>query len=120
MKYLAIALPLLALTACGSEPAPKPAPAKTVAPEPESTLPAPDEPLFSAIFASTCEGAEPVSTAFCRRTMGSNEANCEFGLGEDEVLRHNAKLTANEDKTDWVLSDADNICTEHGAHHVEP
>ncbi len=117
LTFIAIA-PLALLAACGEEPAPEPV--ETAAPEPITTLPAPDEERFSALFASTCEGAEPVSTSVCRRPMGAEEVSCEYGLGEDNVLRHEATLAPNEDSTDWVLVDAEKICTEHGAHHVEP
>ncbi len=120
MKHLAIIIPALALAACGSEPAPAPEPTETATPEPVSSLPAPDQERFSAIFASNCEGAEPVSTSVCRRAMGADEVSCEFGLGEDTALRHDATLAVNEDSTDWVLVDAKDICTEHGAHHVDP
>ncbi len=117
MKKLALLLPLLALAACGQEPAPEPVPAETTAPEPVETLPAPDQELFSEVFAATCPDAEPVNTSVCRRAgIGSTEVICEFGLGEDEYLRHTATLTAEEG--DWVLSDPETICAEHDSHHV--
>lgn len=112
-----LALPLFALAACGEEPAPEPV--ETAAPEPVVTLPAPDEELFTQVFAESCEGAEPVSTAVCKRAMGADTATCEFGLGEDDVLRHEATISVNEDKSGWDLADAENICVEHGAHHVD-
>ncbi len=110
--------PAILLAACGEEPAP--APVETVAPaEPVVALPPADETLFKEIFASTCEGAEPVKTAVCKRAMGADTANCEFGLGEDEALRHDATLAINEEGTGWFISEAEKICAAHGAHHVD-
>ena len=70
-------------------------------------------------FAATCEGAEPVNNAVCRRAMGADQALCEFGLGEDEYMRHKATLEKNEDGSDWQLAEADALCAEHGAHHKD-
>ena len=89
------------------------------APAPTSTLPAPDQALFTEVFAETCEGAEPVSNAVCRRAMGADTVSCEFGLGEDQYLRHDATMMANDDNTGWMLQDAEALCAEHGAHHVD-
>lgn len=119
MKKLALLLPIFALAACGEEPAPEPAATEVAAPEPESTLPPPDQAFFKRTFAETCEGAEPVNEAICRRAMGADTVSCEFSLGEDEYLRHEATLAANEDNTDWMLEDAENLCAEHGAHHQD-
>jgi hypothetical protein len=117
IAFFALA-PAMLLSACGEEPAP--APVETVAPaEPVVTLPPADEELFTQLFASTCEGAEPVKTAMCKRSMGADTANCEFGLGEDDALRHEATLAVNEEGTGWFISDAEKICAAHGAHHVE-
>ena len=119
VKKLALLLPLLALSACGDEPAPEPTETAAAAPEPISTLPAPDAELFKTTFAETCEGAEPVNNAVCRRAMGADTVACEFGLGEDEYLRHDATLAVNETNDGWMLSDAEALCAEHGAHHVD-
>lgn len=117
MKNLAFLLPLALLAACGEEPAAE-APTEAVAtPEPVSTLPAPDADLFKSVFAESCEGAEPVSNAMCKRAMGAQEVSCEYGLGEDQYMRHKAQLVAKEDKSGWELADAATICAEHGAHH---
>jgi hypothetical protein len=119
VKIFAPLVPVLALAACGQEPAPEPVETPTVAPASINTLPAPDQALFSEIFAETCEGAEPVSQAVCRRALGAETVSCEFGLGEDEYLRHDATLAKNEDDTGWMLDNAEALCAEHGAHHVD-
>lgn len=117
MKTLALLLPLFALAACGGEPAPEPAPTETATPEPINTLPAPNEALFAELFAKTCPAAEKVSTSLCKRAgMGSEEVNCQFGVGEDEHMRHRATLIAGEDE--WTLADAETLCAEHNSHHV--
>ena len=120
VKKIALLLPVLALAACGQQAEETPAAAETVAaaPEPVNTLPAPDQATFSEVFAASCEGAEPVNTAVCKRAgMGSKDVICEYGLGEDTYLRHKATITANEDSTAWVFADAATVCAEHGAHH---
>ena len=121
MKKIAFLLPVLALAACGQQAEEAPAPVETVAaaPEPVNTLPAPDQGTFTEVFAAACEGAEPVNTAVCKRAgMGSKDVVCEYGLGEDEYLRHKATLTANDTEDGWVIADAAELCTEHGAHHT--
>ena len=118
MKHLILALPLFALAACGEEPAAEPAPAETAAAPAEPSLPAPDEELFTELFAATCPAAEEaVSTAVCRRAMGAETVACEFGVGEDTALRHDATLVA--DDGEWTISDAEALCAEHGSHHVD-
>ena len=119
MKKIALLLPLALLSACGEEPAPEPTATAVATPEPVSTLPAPDAALFKATFAETCEGAEPVNNAVCRRAMGAETVSCEFGLGEDEYLRHDATLAVNETNDGWMLTDAEALCAEHGAHHID-
>ncbi|SMQ59582.1 hypothetical protein SAMN06297468_0305 [Altererythrobacter xiamenensis] len=108
-----IALSLLPFTvlmaACGEEPAPEPAPAETVAPEPIESLPAPDQELFATLHAAACPEAKPVNTAVCRRAgMGSEDVICEYGLGDDEYLRNTATLTAGDGE--WVLTDTETVC----------
>ncbi len=112
-----LALPLLALAACGEEPAPEPV--ETAAPVEVVELPAPNEELFTAVFAATCPAAEPVATAVCKRGMGAQTAACEFGLGEDAVLRHDATLEIDETGEGWMLANAEEICSEHDSHHVD-
>ncbi len=107
---LALCLPFLALAACGEEPAPEPVPTETVEAEPVVSLPATDEALFAELHAETCPDAETVSTSFCQRAMGADTASCEFGLGDDEVLRNDATLEANEAGDGWVIADPETVC----------
>nr|WP_247713596.1 hypothetical protein [Qipengyuania sphaerica] len=107
------------MAACGEEPAPEPTATAVATPEPINEVPAPNEALFKTTFAETCEGAEAVNRAVCRRAMGADTVACEFGLGEDEYLRHKASLALNEAEDGWMLADAEALCAEHGAHHVD-
>ncbi|MGB3165836.1 MAG: hypothetical protein WBA68_03575 [Alteraurantiacibacter sp.] len=111
------ALPLLALAACGEEPAPEAVEAPAATPTPK--LAPADEDLFKEVFATTCPVAEPVSTAVCRRGMGAPTASCEFGLGEDTALRHDATLEVDETGEGWMIADAEELCAEHDSHHVD-
>ncbi|NVD43640.1 hypothetical protein [Qipengyuania atrilutea] len=119
-KLVPLFAAITVLAGCGEEAAEPVATETTAAapaPEPTSTLPAPDQGLFTEVFAETCPDAEPVSNAVCRRAMGADNVTCEFGLGEDQYLRHEAQLSATEDN--WELADAPAICAEHGSHHVD-
>ncbi|NCP19960.1 MAG: hypothetical protein GW855_12465 [Erythrobacter sp.] len=120
MKTLAFILPaLVLLAACDQAPEPAPAPEQPT-PEPTASLPATDQDLFTTVFEETCEGAEPVNTAVCKRAgLGSDDAICEFGLGDDTYLRNTATLTANDAGDGWVLADPEKICTELGATPVD-
>ena len=111
-KFALLALPALLLAGCGEEPAPAPEPTETVAPEPQASLPALSEELFSEILAEACPSVEPVNTAICKRGMGAATAECEFGLGDDEYLRNDAIVAANEAGDGWVLADPEAVCTE--------
>ena len=123
MKNALFVIPFFAATAllasCGSESeTPVPATPATAEPAAGPSLPAPDQETFTRIFAESCEGAEPVNTAVCKRAMGADIVTCDYGLGEDTYLRHSAGITASEDGTEWVLADPAKICAEHGAHHT--
>ena len=115
MNKLAIILPIVALAACGQDPVPEPAPTVAAAPA-EPALPSPSLEVFAGVFAKTCPEAEKVATSVCKRAMGSDEVLCEFGVGEDKALRHQATLTANAGE--WTLANAEAVCAEHDSHHV--
>lgn len=114
MKNSNLLLPIFAsvtlLTACGEEPAPAPEPTPAVAAEPTPTLPAPDQELLTTLLADTCPDLKPVNTAVCRRTMGADTVSCEFGLGEDDYLRNDATLAANEAGDAWEITDPETVC----------
>ena len=116
MKFYAplILLPAFAMAACGEEPpSTTNAPTTTIAtPEPIQTAPAPDEALFAELFAATCPNAEPVSTSFCQRAMGADTVSCEFGLGDDEALRHDATLELDETGLAWSIVDPETVCAQ--------
>ena len=100
------------LAACG-EPAAEPTPVATsVAVEPTTpALPAPDEAIFSAAFAAACPEAKPVATSSCRSEgLGKSDFLCEYGLGEDEYLRHKATLTPGDGE--WTVADPAEICAQ--------
>ncbi|RXZ65666.1 hypothetical protein ETX26_02690 [Pelagerythrobacter rhizovicinus] len=109
VKKIALLLPVLALAACGQEPAPEPAPTQTPTAPATPSLPAPDQELFTELLAEACPELAPVNTAVCKRAgFGSSDVICEYGLGEDEYLRNKAKLTPGEGE--WVLADPENVC----------
>ncbi len=110
--YASLLLPMIALTACGEEPVSEPAPAQAMEAEPTVSLPAPDEALFAELFAETCPDAEAVSTSICQRAMGADTASCEYGLGDDEVLRNDATLAANETGDAWMIQDSEAVCAQ--------
>lgn len=109
-KILAIA-PAMMLAACGAGEPAEPAPAETpVVAEPEEpSLPPPDKEVFAATFAKTCPNAKPVNTSICKRAgFGSSEVVCEFGLGDDEYMRHETRMV--EGETEWEISDPETTC----------
>ena len=109
---LTLCLPLLVLAACGEEPATEPVTAPVVEAEPVVSLPAPDEALFTELFAETCPEADAVNTSICRRAMGAETVSCEYGLGEDEYLRNDATLEIGESGDAWVIADAEAVCAQ--------
>ncbi|WP_271077458.1 hypothetical protein [Aurantiacibacter sp. MUD61] len=113
MKKIApLLLPILALAACGEEPAPEPTSEAAPAVEETVELPAPDQALFASLLAEQCPGAEPVNTAVCSRAMGADEAVCEYGLGDDEYLRNAATIAVNEGGDAWMLTEGDAVCPQ--------
>ena len=103
----------LALAACG-EPSAQPAPVETpvAAAEPaEPALPAPDQEIFSEVFAKACPDAKTVAISSCRSMgLGETDFMCEYGLGEDEHLRHKATLTPGDGE--WTVADAEKTCAQ--------
>ena len=110
MKKITLLLPLFALAACAEEPAPEPVEAPVA--EPTSSLPAPDQALFTALLAETCPDAEPVNTAVCRRGMGAEQAECDYGLGDDEFLRNDATIAVDETGEGWMIVDPEAVCAQ--------
>ncbi len=116
-KLAVILLPIatLALAGCGDSAAEPeaPAPAETaevVAPE-EDSLPPADRDSFAAAFAAACPAAEPVNNASCQAMgMGSDSFLCEYGLGDDEYLRHKGVVSQGEDG--YVLDDPETVCAQ--------
>jgi len=104
---------LVLLSACSEEPAAQPVETQATAPAAPETpsLPAPDEEIFSTVFAAACPAAEPVATSVCRSMgMGESDFACEYGLGDDEVLRHDATLTPGDGQ--WALADPETVCAQ--------
>lgn len=111
MKKLAALLLVAPLAACGSaEPAPEPTPTAAVSPspEPEPSLPAPDQPTFTAVFAEACPNAAPVSEAFCKSEgFGKTGFICEFRLGEG---KRQQTTTLMPGEGEWTLVDPAKTC----------
>lgn len=113
MIRYSIAVLALAIAACGEEPEAEavvlPEPVPTVAATPSLSPPTQD--TFAAAFAEACPEAKPVNTSLCKsRGMGSNMFVCEYGLGEDEYLRHEADLEPQDGE--WVIADPEAVCEQ--------
>jgi len=110
---LAATAATLVLGAC-SEPSAQPTPAETpvAAVEPtEPALPAPTQEIFSETFAAACPEAKTVAIASCRSLgLGETDFLCEYGLGNDEHLRHKATLTPGDGE--WTLADPETTCAQ--------
>ena len=115
MKKLIFLFPIVALAACQQEPVAEPVAAQTVAAVPEGpSLPAPTPEVFAAAFAAACTKAEPVNISVCKRAgLGSTDAVCEFGLGDDEYLRNKATITPVDDA--WTIANPETTCADYGA-----
>lgn len=113
MQKFALILPIALLAACSEEPAAAPEePVEVATPEPvEPSLPAPDAEIFSAALAKACPALEPVNKSACRRAgMTSSDVICEYGLGDDEYLRHKATLTPGDEE--WTVADPETTCAQ--------
>jgi curli biogenesis system outer membrane secretion channel CsgG len=113
--HLAItAAATLVLTGCGdsaAEPAPVETPVAAAAEPTTPALPAPDEAIFSEAFAAACPNAKSVAISSCRSMgLGQSDFVCEYGLGEDEHLRHKATLTPGDGE--WTVADAEKTCAQ--------
>lgn len=114
MKKLIFLFPVMALAACGQEPAPEPVATQAAAVPAKPSLPAPDNAIFTAAFAAACPEAEPVNKSVCKRAgLGSTDAVCEYGLGDDEYLRHKATITPADGA--WTIANPETACADHGA-----
>ena len=117
IRTLSLLAPLtLALGACSpaAEEAEEQAPtAREVqaAIEKGTKLSPPDRDLFAAKFAEACPSQKPVNKATCRsQGMGSHDFTCEYGLGDDDYLRHEGTLA--EVEGEYVLQDTDTVCAQ--------
>ena len=102
----------LTLSGCG-EPSAQPAPVETpVAVQPVTpSLPAPDQEIFSKAFTAACPDAEAIAIASCRsKGLGESDFLCEYGLGDDEYLRHQATVTPGDGE--WTIADPAEICAQ--------
>ena len=124
MKKIALLLPAFAMiAACGetgedAEIDMTTAPTEVAPVADASDLPPPDRDTVARVFEASCEGTEPVNNAVCKRALGATDVTCEFGVGEDEYMRHEAQLTPNEAGDAWQLADAETVCAEHGGNPV--
>ncbi len=120
MKFVTPLIPALFLTlaACGDEPAATPA---EEAPSVEESLAADAEDLaepadrdaFVAAFSAACPDAKPVNNASCQALgMGSPSFVCEYGLGDDEYLRHKGVVTQSEGELPYTLDDPEKVCAQ--------
>lgn len=116
-KAFAIILPIFALlAACGETGADADvemiAAEEPVAVAENDGLPAPDKAILTEAVAEACPGIEPVNVASCRaQGMGAEDFTCEYGLGDDDVLRHEATLTPDGER--WAVADVETTCAQH-------
>ena len=118
MKTFAYLLPAFALLAACGEAPPQEDPAEVAAEQAAAEgetapagPPAPDAEVFAAVFAKACPQAEPVSSSNClAEGMARETFACEYGLGDDEAMRYDAKLEA--DGTEWAVADTETVCAQ--------
>ncbi|MEO0641797.1 MAG: hypothetical protein AAFY47_00060 [Pseudomonadota bacterium] len=71
----------------------------------------PDRDVFAEKFAAACPSQEAVNKAIClAQGMGSHDFTCEYGLGDDEYLRHEGVLS--EVEGEYVLLDPETVCAQ--------
>lgn len=114
IRIAVILAPLsLVVAACSEEVAEAPAPVETTAVQEEvgPTLHPPDRDKFAERFAAACPSAQEISTAMCRaQGMGSHDFTCEYGLGDDEYMRHEAVL--HEVDGEWEVENPEEVCAQ--------
>jgi len=113
MTRIFLVLSPLALAACSEEVAETSAPIEPTAVKAEvkPTLHPPDSEKFSGLFAEACPSAKTISTSMCRaQGMGSHDFTCEYGLGNDEYMRHEAILHEVEGK--WEIENPESVCAQ--------
>lgn len=71
----------------------------------------PTRDTFAEKFAAACSEQKPVNKAVCRaQGMGSHDFTCEYGLGDDEYLRHEGVLS--EVEGEYVLIEPETVCAQ--------
>ena len=120
IRTLLLLTPALVLAACSEAPAQDaPEDAKPTAREMQAAienndgpkLAPPDRDLFAEKFAAACPSQKPVNKAFCQaQGMGSHDFTCEYGLGEDEYMRHEGVLS--EVDGEYQLLETEKVCAQ--------
>ncbi|MDJ0978795.1 MAG: hypothetical protein QNI87_09675 [Erythrobacter sp.] len=71
----------------------------------------PDRDVFAEKFAAACPSQKPVNKATClAQGMGSHDFTCEYGLGDDDYLRHEGVLS--EVDGEYVLLEPETVCAQ--------
>lgn len=118
IRTLLLLSPLaLALGACSEGPAEEAEAKAPTAREVEaaikegSKLAPPTHDTFAEKYAAACPSQKKVNQALCKaQGMGSHDFTCEYGLGDDEYLRHEGTLS--EVEGEYVLQDTDTVCAQ--------
>ena len=107
----------LVLGACSESPAEDAEPKAPTAREMEAAikeggkLAPPNRDTFAEKFAAACPSQKKVNKALCQaQGMGSHDFTCEYGLGDDEYLRHEGVLS--EVEGEYVLQDPETVCAQ--------
>ena len=121
MKFATPLIPalLLTLAACGEEPATEvveetPSVEESLAAEAEEGTEPADRDAFAAAYEAACPNSKPVNNASCTALgMGSPSFLCEYGLGDDEYLRHEGVVTVSEEgELAYTLDDPEKVCAQ--------